>query len=266
MADSHGHDHTGEHQSGVSPAVINLLEMLDNVAHVVVAIFFIILAGSVLIYASLMLVRDMPLIVQPPHAATTERSADEGTSHTAVKSVRTERPRSGEPVEGAASSTGSEKSGAGTSGDQTAAAEHHAVEPSREAAISHTDAETANTPAGHGGENTANLFLRSSLELLSTLLFVVIVLELLKTIITYLKTHNIQAIMKEFLVVGIISSIRKILLVGAESSIGSADPTSAYVKEATGTVITIVGILLLIAGLIFLQRTENIPVRDKTEL
>ena len=61
-----------------------------------------------------------------------------------------------------------------------------------------------------------SLFLHRSLELLSTLLFVVIVLELLKTIITYIKTHNIQAIMKEFLVVGIISSIRKILLVGAE--------------------------------------------------
>ena len=37
----------------------------------------------------------------------------------------------------------------------------------------------------------------------------------------------------------------------------SADPTAAYIKEASGTVITIAGILLLIAGLIFLQRSEN---------
>jgi uncharacterized membrane protein (DUF373 family) len=188
------------HHSSVSPAVLNVLEILDNFAHVLVAIFFVVLAGSVLVYASILLVRDMPLITQAPAAAVSERPA--GTE----------------------------------------------VAPDVESA--------APAAVERAPEKSTSLFLSRSLELLSTLLFVVIVLELLKTIITYLKTHNIQAIMKEFLVVGIISSIRKILLVGAESSLGSADPTSAYIKEAGGTVITIAGILLLIAGLIFLQRSE----------
>lgn len=205
MAEPQHHQNRAAHQPGVYPAVLNILESLDNIAHVVVAIFFIILAASVLVYASLLLVRDMPLIVQAPHA---------------VVSAETAAPA-------------------------------HA--PAGEHAATH-EAMSQETPSPDKG---ASLFLHRSLELLSTLLFVVIVLELLKTIITYLKTHNIQAIMKEFLVVGIISSIRKILLVGAESSLGSADPTSAYIKEATGTVITIAGILLLIAGLIFLQRSEN---------
>ena len=206
-----GPHHTEEpvsHHSGVSPAVLNLLESMDNIAHVLVAIFFIILAGSVLVYASLMLVRDMPLVLQSPHPA-----------------ISTE-----------------------------------AAPPTHESpAASHGENLVVANGADHAAEKGASLFLHRSLELLSTLLFVVIVLELLKTIITYLKTHNIQAIMKEFLVVGIISSIRKILLVGAESSLGSSDPTAAYIKEATGTVITIAGILLLIAGLIFLQRTESGP-------
>jgi len=215
LAESHDIEERGAQHTGVSPLVLNLLEALDNIAHVVVAIFFIILAGSVLVYASLLLVRQMPLVVQSPHA------------------VEAPAPRTAPTEPGAASP------------------EHRAVELERQAGPEEAD-------------RGASLFLHRSLELLSTLLFVVIVLELLKTIITYLKTHNIQAIMKEFLVVGIISSIRKILLVGAESSLGSADPTAAYIKEATGTVITIAGILLLIAGLIFLQVSEvNNPLQKR---
>jgi len=205
LAEPQRHDEHAGHTSGVSPVVLNLLEALDNIAHVIVAIFFIVLAGCVLVYATLLLARDMPLIVQSPHAVVTRESAPP---------AQVREGERGAPVEAARSEEGAVEKG-------------------------------------------ASLFLHRSLELLSTLLFVVIVLELLKTIITYLKTHNIQAIMKEFLVVGIISSIRKILLVGAESSLGSSDPTAAYIKEATGTVITIAGILLLIAGLIFLQRSEN---------
>ncbi len=203
LAETHHNPESGPHASGVSPIMLSALETMDNIAHVVVAVFFIILAASVIAYASLLLVRDLPLMVQGPP---------------------------------------------GVVAVQPGAAEH--VAPS----------EQFPGPAAEGAhsENAGpNLFLHRSLELLSTLLFVVIVLELLKTIITYLKTHDIQEIMKEFLVVGIISSIRKILLVGAESSLGSADPTAAYIKEAGGTVITIAGILLLIAGLILLQRSDR---------
>ena len=204
MSEGERHTDSGEHHAGVSAAVLNLLESLDNIAHVLVAVFFIILAGSVLVYTSLMLVRDMPLIVQTPRVA---------------------------------------------------AAEHPVGPEHGPASTATTQSEPETSPNEHSSPPSA--FLHGSLELLSTLLFAVIVLELLKTIITYLKTHNIQAIMKEFLVVGIISSIRKILLVGAESSLAS-DATAAYVKEATGTVITIAGILLLIAGLVFLQWSENV--------
>ena len=96
-------------------------------------------------------------------------------------------------------------------------------------------------------------FIANSLSLLSLILFVVILLELLRTIITYLQTHNIQAIMQEFLVVGIISSVRKILLVGAQSSLVGSKGMD-FVLEATGVVIDIIGILLLIGGLIALKK------------
>lgn len=177
---SHSESESEESSAGVSPFILNALETLDNIAHVIVAAFFIVLAGSALVYSGMLLIRDIPLMAQPASPTVEEHTAE----------------------------------------------------------------------VAHG----ASPFLHGSLELLSTLLFAVIVLELLKTIITYLKTHNIQAIMKEFLVVGIISSIRKILLVGAESSLAS-DPGASYIQEATGTVLTIVGILLMIAGLIFLQKS-----------
>ena len=106
-----------------------------------------------------------------------------------------------------------------------------------------------------GGEGKS-VFMEHSLRLLSDILFVVIVLELLKTIITYLQTRDIHAIMKEFLVVGIISSVRKILLVGAESSLSGSTGWD-FAKEAIGTVITIVGILLMIVGLVMLQRSQK---------
>jgi uncharacterized membrane protein (DUF373 family) len=92
------------------------------------------------------------------------------------------------------------------------------------------------------------------LRYLSELLFGVIILELLSTILTYIRARNLEATIKDFLIVGLISSVRKILLVGATSSITQEKGNSnEFINEAIGTVITIVGILLLIGGLLLLD-------------
>lgn len=96
-------------------------------------------------------------------------------------------------------------------------------------------------------------FLHASLEILSSILFVVIILELLRTILTYLQTHSIQKVMQEFVLVGVISSIRKILLVGAESSLAGSKGIE-FIHEAVGTLLSIVGIVVLIIGLVLLQK------------
>lgn len=100
---------------------------------------------------------------------------------------------------------------------------------------------------------TTEGFAESGLAYLSNLLFGVIVLELLSTIITYIQARTLEATIKDFLIVGLISSIRKILLVGAQSSLEKSTGDD-FVKEAYGTGISIVGILLLIGGLIALDR------------
>ena len=96
-------------------------------------------------------------------------------------------------------------------------------------------------------------FADSALTYLSDLLFGVIVLELLSTILTYIQARNLEATIKDFLVVALISSIRKILLIGAQSSL-EKQTGAEFQLEAMGTVISIIGILLLIGGLLLLDR------------
>lgn len=180
-------------------SVMRLLEGLDNLFHVIVAVLFILMAASVLAHTCLVFARHAPLIL-PRHAAAQPPTVEAG-SGSELKPV-------------------------------TAA-------PTAEAS---------------GSAENYDPFLRGSLETLSSILFIVIILELLRTILTYLQTHNIQAIMREFVVVGIISSVRKILLVGAESSLKGSKGME-FIQEAAGTLLTILGILALIVGLWMLERS-----------
>jgi len=199
-------------ESEFSPAVLKTLELLDNLAHVVVAALFIIMAVTVLIHTCFILVRQVPLIANVPH--TPEIAASSVAERTGQEPTMPVEPPPGT----------SEKS------PKSAEAKPH--------------------------ETTTNLedpFYKVSLDLLSSILFAVIILELLRTIITYLQTHNIQAIMQEFLVVGIISSVRKILLVGAAASLSGSSGID-FIQEATGVLLNILGIMLLIVGLYLLRR------------
>jgi len=208
--------------------VVALLEMLDNVAHVVVAAFFILMATTVIVHMGFIFARQIPLMVPRDVNSTT-------LSNPAMAEQSAGRT-------GASSST--EKAASGATGSSASGGEGAAQ-------ASETRAPAAEKSEDHG---VTDPFLRNSLELLSNILFVVILLELLRTIITYLETHDIQAIMQEFLVVAIISSVRKILLVGAEASLRQNASQSEFIQEASGVVIDIMGILLLIGGLVLLKR------------
>ncbi len=108
----------------------------------------------------------------------------------------------------------------------------------------------------------ANDFPEKALRYLSDLLFGVIVLELLSTILTYIRARKLDATIKDFLVVAIISSIRKILLVGAQSSMEKTTG-DAFIKESVGTLVTITGIILLIGGLLFLNGKLTPTTKEK---
>jgi uncharacterized membrane protein (DUF373 family) len=108
-------------------------------------------------------------------------------------------------------------------------------------------------------------FGEKALTFLSSLLFGVVVLELLSTILTYIQARNLEATIKDFLVVALISSIRKILLVGAQSSLETKSKPADFTMEATGTVVSIIGILLLIGGLLLLDRRAKAKALEAAE-
>jgi uncharacterized membrane protein (DUF373 family) len=214
MPESAPHHASPESEHAFSPAVLRQLELLDNLAHVVVALLFILMAATVLIHTGFVFARQVPYIATVPQPETTSTST-EAAKPTATSSE--DKPQGTED---------SKKPGTpGSSGEK---------------------------PQGTAGI-TQDPFYRISLELLSSILYAVIILELLRTIITYLQTHDIQAIMQEFIVVGIISSVRKILLVGAAASLSGSSGIE-FIQEATGVLLNIGGIVLLIVGLVLLRR------------
>lgn len=64
--------------------------------------------------------------------------------------------------------------------------------------------------AGH----PADLLILSSIEFLSNILFAVILLEVLHTTVIFLHDRSSRAIVRAFLVVAILSVVRKMMLVG----------------------------------------------------
>ena len=108
------------------------------------------------------------------------------------------------------------------------------------------------------GNHPADPFIFSSIEFLSNILFAVILLEVLHTTVIFLYDRSSRAIVRAFLVVAILSIVRKLLLVGAESSL-TGETGLPFVYSAAGTLISIVGILMLVSGLVFISRVKEQP-------
>ena len=251
--------HAAPHGAGgeTNGSAVRLLELLDNWAHVVVAAFFILMASTVIIHMSFIFLRQIPFIVPATpvdtqtSVAQTFKNAPKSTAPSASETTPDPAKTSSQnPAYAPTTETGSlpENTPASSKMPLRETVYGTSKEPMEEA---HT-------------QSPADPFVKNSLELLSNILFVVILLELLRTIITYLQTHDIQAIMQEFLVVGIISSVRKILLVGAEASLIGSKGVE-FIQEASGVVIDIIGILLLILGLVMLKRAFGSKVQKELQ-
>ena len=256
------HDTHEETNSAVMFGTVRLLERLDNWAHVIVAAFFILMASTVIIHMGFIFLRQLPLIAP---ASTSVEARTQMETVVAPHSAEAVKSNSGsETIAEHPGETGMEHPAASGTAQASAHGETMPPKAGGETMPVKAGGEFIRVPGEHAVE-TADPFVKNSLELLSNILFVVILLELLRTIITYLQTHDIQAIMQEFLVVGIISSVRKILLVGAEASLSSNKSVMEFIQESTGVVIDILGILLLILGLVLLKRAFGNKVKKELE-
>ncbi len=111
-------------------------------------------------------------------------------------------------------------------------------------------------PSSGGDAHPADLFIQASIEFFSNILFAVILLEVLNTTLTFLKDRSTRPLVRAFLVVAILSIVRKLLLVGAESSL-TGEKGLPFLLSAAGTLISIVSILLLVMGLTYINRTPD---------
>ena len=113
-------------------------------------------------------------------------------------------------------------------------------------------------PPTEGDHHPADPFIAASVEFFSNILFAVILLEVLHTTLTFLKDRSSRPLVRAFLVVAIISIVRKLLLVGAESSM-TGEKGLPFIYSAAGSFLSILSILLLVIGLIYINRTPNNP-------
>jgi len=95
---------------------------------------------------------------------------------------------------------------------------------------------------------------RAILNLMNELLLVVILLELFRTVINFLKSRTIS--LEPFLQVGIIASVRRLLTIGAEMTLQTAIPESRFNQYMYDAVMN-VGVVLALVGALYLYRSRT---------
>ena len=94
--------------------------------------------------------------------------------------------------------------------------------------------------------------LAAVLSLLHDLLLVIILLELFRTIINFLKTHVIT--LEPFLYICIIASTRRILTTGAETAYAQNLPTEAFHRYLLDVGVNVLVIVALVAAVYLARR------------
>lgn len=95
---------------------------------------------------------------------------------------------------------------------------------------------------------------------LNGVLFVVIVLELLRTVLAHFQDPTLH--LKPFLIIGIISVVRHVLTVGGELSLEENKPAGAlFTRSDVELGINALVVLVLVLGLVLIRRTEETEVQ-----
>jgi uncharacterized membrane protein (DUF373 family) len=106
-------------------------------------------------------------------------------------------------------------------------------------------------------QSVQDAFLPATITLLNDLLFVIILLELFRTVLGFLQSDRIR--LEPFLHVGIIASVRRILTAGAEFSHQEIVPTEIFHQYLLDMSLHVIVILVLMIAL-FLHRKYDSPV------
>lgn len=105
-----------------------------------------------------------------------------------------------------------------------------------------------------GFNGNADLLSEIVPAVINSLLFVVIVLELLGTVTAHFKRGGFQ--LRPFLIIGIISAVRHILTVGAKSSLGKGIPNDEFTRVMVEYGVNVGIIVALVIALAIISRTN----------
>jgi uncharacterized membrane protein (DUF373 family) len=92
---------------------------------------------------------------------------------------------------------------------------------------------------------------------INDVLFVVILMELLRTVVAHLETNDFQV--KSFLIVGIISAVRHILSVGARLTLDVQSSDTAFRRAQIELGVSAGVVLALAVGLVLISKTDVEP-------
>ena len=134
---------------------------------------------------------------------------------------------------------------------------------------SHQEVSTSDTTAGTAAEETtqADRFPVRVTAVINSVLFVIIVMEILRTVVAHFDDAGLQ--LKPFLIIGIISAVRHILTVGAQVSLGGAGNGADFRRTQTELGVNAAVVLALVLGLVLVWRSERVapdsPETDTTQ-
>jgi len=117
-------------------------------------------------------------------------------------------------------------------------------------------------------EHTDHSFPERVTSVINSVLFVIIVMEILRTVVAHFDDAGLQ--LKPFLIIGIISAVRHILTVGAQVSLGASEDTPDHFRRAqTELGVNAAVVMALVLGLVLVWRSErttpDAPETDTTQ-
>ncbi|HEX3622904.1 MAG TPA: phosphate-starvation-inducible PsiE family protein [Acidimicrobiales bacterium] len=114
--------------------------------------------------------------------------------------------------------------------------------------------------------NDSTTFPERVTSVINSVLFVIIVMEILRTVVAHFDDAGLQ--LKPFLIIGIISAVRHILTVGAQVSLGGGGNAADFRRTQTELGVNAAVVLALVLGLVLVWRSERVapdsPETDTT--
>jgi uncharacterized membrane protein (DUF373 family) len=99
-----------------------------------------------------------------------------------------------------------------------------------------------------------NPFAERVTSVINSILFVIIVMEILRTVVAHFDDAGLQ--LKPFLIIGVISAVRHILTVGAQVSLGGGHDPETFRQTQVELGVNAAVVIALVLGLVLVWRSE----------